>query len=1131
MAPPTDFHLEDHDREAYPMARTEAELTAGIDDDFKRVIQEMIDFFSDVAGRLKGRATYTTGAAARGVARIITPIDFPPDDFLSFGKVYPIVVRHATPGPQRDDRFLDGAAIAIKFYPPGAAARTGPGPEEVGIQDLMMNTGRCLFVRTARDFNTMVHTAFVPGQSHGETRRPLVEAGIIDDDLLTEGYRTGSYTEFYYHSQICFEFADQAGGKHYIRFRSIPADRGPERGLFPPTIRARGETFGPPWPDDRRAPDHRRTDFEVRANHLTVNYLLQAQVRPTDDPEAVNCKKVWDERHYPWVDVAHLELNQALTVEEVGALEFDANRTVSSINLPLARTADDHASLGHSRALVYWHARQARIPFDKPQPAVPLVPAAGPQPTSPAEPTSGPANGPREVLIPQPATGPNSQPQFVRRRRRPPMTTESRPLTTAGGGGRRGRTSVWRRIGRVLLGVAILIPVLAILAFDVFKVGSVALPRPPKVDRVISVNQNWKPGWDDNGAQWFHHVNQGTRIMPYDWFVTLRQPEIGVLHTPGPLASTEYLSRFGFLPSETNEYYNPDGLPIGFAIDEDFVDPYAPEAERKATKVVGLSCASCHTGQVTYRDGDGKLTGVLIEGGSAMTNLRLFQEAVGKTLFYTKVLPWRFDAFAREVLGRQGLPDDAENRGKLRAQLQAMIDLGMKGQEVAKRLGLFGLEHGFSRTDALALIGNRVFGTLEEGNLAIANAPVNFPSLWDTPWFDWVQYNASIQMPLVRNIGESLGVGALVNLDPLSGRMFESTVDLENLHKMENLLGGDAPPKGLHSPRWVDAGLPPIDAQKAERGRTLYGKFCLRCHMPPIQDLWKEYESAGSSHWTEAGQFPYDKRFLKMPTFDIKLIGTDPAQALNLYRRVATVGPRTLAAVEGLQVVTEEIRYRNYTEKGLFKNPEEMVKWDRWRNHVAPEQENIKERLTAKRSDDVVVDFLKYKANPLNGIWATPPYFHNSSIPNLYEVLLPQKDRSSSFYLGCTELDTKYVGFVTTEFPGGFRMDTTLPGNLNSGHEFRDPSLEEFESNILGRNAVPPGATAADRWARVLGLASGTQYRQMSPTDRRTQVRKVTLRLQTASERGDRLGSIPGLVGPELTDEERWALVEYLKTL
>ncbi|WP_165074394.1 catalase family protein [Paludisphaera rhizosphaerae] len=353
------------------MARTEEELKAPIDEDFRNVIQQMIDLFTRVSKIVHGRATHTTGIAARGFARIITPPDFPPCDFLKFGNVYPVVVRHATPrtalapdpDPTKpplvdvDDRTLDGGAMSIKFLQPNDASG-------LGFHDVMMNTGRVLFVRSARAFNTMIHTPF--GKRAPLLRVKGKDDWVIDDEKLTEAYRTGSFTEFYYHSQIAFELTDSNGVVRYIKFRSIPGDRGPERGLFPPEIRAGGDTFAPRWTDDDRAENFRRTDFATRVNHLGVDYILQAQLHPSGDADALNPSEYWDERYHPWLDVAQIHLSRTLTHEEMDALEFDANRTHSSINLPLAKTADDYASMGHARALIYWTVRKARR--DSPQP-------------------------------------------------------------------------------------------------------------------------------------------------------------------------------------------------------------------------------------------------------------------------------------------------------------------------------------------------------------------------------------------------------------------------------------------------------------------------------------------------------------------------------------------------------------------------------------------------------------------------------------------------------------------------------------------------------------------------------------------------------------------------------------------
>src|SRR5262249_24665778 len=119
------------------------------------------------------------------------------------------------------------------------------------------------------------------------------------------------------------------------------------------------------------------------------------------------------------------------------------------------------------------------------------------------------------------------------------------------------------------------------------------------------------------------------------------------------------------------------------------------------------------------------------------------------------------------------------------------------------------------------------------------DAPVNFPHLWDTPWFDWVQYNASIRMPMARNIGEALGVGAVVNLDLDAKKPYESTVNVKDLAWMEDLLGGDEPFKGLQPPRWADHEdlLGRIVPALRDAGAKLYEAHCRRCHLPPRPEL------------------------------------------------------------------------------------------------------------------------------------------------------------------------------------------------------------------------------------------------------------------------------------------------------
>jgi hypothetical protein len=344
------------------MSRTYEALRNGLDSDFQQVIQSLQEIFVQVATKTQGRATHTYGVAARGEARIIVPIGFPQTDFLKAGNCYPVILRHSSPGAQKDNRARDGAATSLKFYNDTA------DPAAPGFHDIMMNTGRVLFVRSARAFLTMVTT---PNPDRVEK---LLKTCILDDDILSEGYRnSGSFTDFYYHSQICYELTDTSGDMSYLRYRLRNADRGPERGAYPKSWQPEGVTVYPPLDGDPRSDTYLKQDFLGRFQHEGVRYLLQGQLRTGADPEAVDCSSVWDEIRYPWVDLADIRLTEALPPEALDVLTFDANWTHSSIAIPLATTglwpglqADNHASLGHARTLVYADARKARA--NSPQP-------------------------------------------------------------------------------------------------------------------------------------------------------------------------------------------------------------------------------------------------------------------------------------------------------------------------------------------------------------------------------------------------------------------------------------------------------------------------------------------------------------------------------------------------------------------------------------------------------------------------------------------------------------------------------------------------------------------------------------------------------------------------------------------
>src|SRR6201995_352020 len=226
-------------------------------------------------------------------------------------------------------------------------------------------------------------------------------------------------------------------------------------------------------------------------------------------------------------------------------------------------------------------------------------------------------------------------------------------------------------------------------------------------------------GWTDTQRLRFHHTAQGTRLVPYDWFRALEQP-CWSLFECDLFTSKTYLARFGFLTSQTDSTLNPDGLPVGFARQEDFYDPVT----KTTYPVVGLTCAACHTGELHY----GKYA-VQVDGAPAMIEVTEFQKALGLAMGFTKLIPFRYGRFEKRVLG----PNASEQqKADLKHSFEAFLDAGKFELDNTKPgKGIYDNPAGFDRTDALTRIGNQVFAVdmKNAANFAPANAPVRFPQI------------------------------------------------------------------------------------------------------------------------------------------------------------------------------------------------------------------------------------------------------------------------------------------------------------------------------------------------------------------------------------------------------------------
>jgi cytochrome c2 len=110
-----------------------------------------------------------------------------------------------------------------------------------------------------------------------------------------------------------------------------------------------------------------------------------------------------------------------------------------------------------------------------------------------------------------------------------------------------------------------------------------------------------------------------------------------------------------------------------------------------------------------------------------------------------------------------------------------------------------------------------------------------------------------------------------------------------------------------------------------------------------------------------------------------------------------------------------------------------------------------------------VADRRGYQAPPLDGIWATAPYFHNSSVPTVYHVLNSKarpKIFTRSYDTGKDDYDPVKLGWkikVLDTAPGdgaaGIERrkvyDTSHTGHSNAGHTFGDALTEDERMAVI----------------------------------------------------------------------------------
>jgi hypothetical protein len=604
------------------------------------------------------------------------------------------------------------------------------------------------------------------------------------------------------------------------------------------------------------------------------------------------------------------------------------------------------------------------------------------------------------------------------------------------------------------------------------------------------VDQDWSAA---QKTTWYT-LSQGSRLLPLSWFRALEQPD-----SDQPFLARSHTERFRYLVNDTSE---PTPLPVGFAIDTQNDSNFSAtsklrwrQGQSSREPWVGMNCAACHTNALSYQ---GKL--MRIEGAPTLADFQGYLKSLNLALNQTNTTPEKWARFAGKVLSGDDTPAN-------RKALKSALDTLSKWQSQVEQANATDLQYGYARLDAFGHIFNKVMlrtgGTNQPRNPA--DAPVSYPFLWNIHQHDKVQWNGiAPNVPigelldigaLGRNVGEVIGVFADLKILPPG----PAIGGYPNSAQVKNLLALEKQITTLKPPNWP-AAFPPIDANKWEAGKALFTQgahACTQCHQilerndlsTPITarmasiagngaigtDPWMACNAytyqgkTGDLQWTPkkfivGGGTLYGQTGAISDMLGTVVIGAIYADKAELVQKVSD--PGSLLQSAKLFEVRRDVPLPELSLSGLLFDSAAALDSDK--------AERLKRCMAAKNNP-----LLAYKGRPLTGVWATPPFLHNGSVPSLYDLLLPENERPKSFVLGTREFDPQRVGYVNELSDAAYRSEQAvrentfvfrsrdasgaeIAGNSNRGHDYNNAQFTEAERWALVEYMKAVGAQRVD---------------------------------------------------------------------
>src|SRR4051794_13827119 len=382
-------------------------------------------------------------------------------------------------------------------------------------------------------------------------------------------------------------------------------------------------------------------------------------------------------------------------------------------------------------------------------------------------------------------------------------------------------------------------------------------------------------GLSDGDRETMYHLSEGSEMIPLALLQALERPRTAQ-DPPGEglVPFMNNLARYGFIPDKAYKA-NPGALPVGMTIER------SPLTNRV---MIGFNCTTCHVGELWH---DGRR--VRIDGGPNMVRLNnLLADAKTELDATLSDLSGRRERFlvniARHRRDNNALFPSDRTVAERAADVETDAGLAKAFVEYLKAIPVLkeqtATQNGYGRADAFGVARNLLFGGNPK-NLRPQNAPASFPHMWGIETTAWLQWGANMNSVMERNIGQSLGVGAVFDAES-----FAATTRLDHLNTLEHLV------YKLTPPAWPADVFGAIDQTKATRGREVYERQCANCHDKPFAV-------------TPSGLVVYQ-------LFTLKEIGVSPLVAQNFDEPVIVDGKPVRFAAAAFSVL-ENLKRRYYT--------------------------------------------------------------------------------------------------------------------------------------------------------------------------------------------------------------------------